>query len=41
VVGILDAGQQFHMVALAVSNKEDEEVLYSLLQAVKDSFQVL
>jgi hypothetical protein len=26
VVGILDAGQQFTMIALAVSNKEDEEV---------------
>jgi MULE transposase domain len=41
VVGILDAGQQFHMVALAVSNKEDEEFFYCLLQAVKDLLQVL
>jgi hypothetical protein len=41
VVGILDAGQQFHMVALAVSNREDEEFFYCLLQAVKDSLQVL
>jgi hypothetical protein len=32
VVGILDAGQQFNMIALAVSNKEDEEFFYSLLQ---------
>jgi hypothetical protein len=41
VVGILDAGQQFHMVALAVSNKEDEEFFYCFLQAVKNSLQVL
>jgi hypothetical protein len=41
VVGILDAGQQFHMIALAVSNKEDEEFLYYLLRVVKDSMQLL
>jgi MULE transposase domain len=41
VVGVLDVGQQFNMIALAVSNKEDEEVLYCLLQAVKDSLQLL
>jgi hypothetical protein len=32
VVGILDAGQQFNMTALAVSNKEEEEFFYCLLQ---------
>jgi hypothetical protein len=32
VVGILDAGQQFNMIALAVSNKEYEEFFYCLLQ---------
>jgi hypothetical protein len=41
VVGILDAGQQFNMIALAVSNKEDEEIFYCLLQAVKNSLQLL
>jgi MULE transposase domain len=29
------------MIALAVSNKEDEEMFYCLLKAVKDSFQML
>jgi MULE transposase domain len=37
VVGILDAAQQFHLLALAVSNKENEEFFYDLLQAVKTS----
>jgi hypothetical protein len=31
VFGILDAGQQFNMIALAVSNKEDKEFFYCLL----------
>jgi hypothetical protein len=39
--GVLDAGQKFHMIALAVSNKDDEEMSYWLLKAVKDSFQIL
>jgi hypothetical protein len=29
------------MIALAVSNKDDEEMSYWLLKAVKDSFQIL
>jgi hypothetical protein len=41
VVGILDSGQQFNMIALVVSNKEDEEIFYCLLQAVRDSLQLL
>jgi MULE transposase domain len=40
-VGILDAGQQYTMIALAVSNKEDEEVFILFVQAVKDSSQLL
>jgi MULE transposase domain len=34
-VGILDAGQQFNLVMLAVSNKEDEKLFCSLIQSLQ------
>jgi hypothetical protein len=36
-VGFLDAGQQFNLVMLAVSNKEDEEIFCSLIQSLKNA----
>jgi MULE transposase domain/SWIM zinc finger len=34
-VGVLDAGQQFNLIALAVSNKEDEEFYTSFLKSIE------
>ena len=36
-VGFLDAGQQFNLVMLAVSNKEDEEFFCSLIQSLQNA----
>jgi hypothetical protein len=36
-VGSLDAGQQFNLVMLAVSNKEDEESFCSLIQSLQNA----
>jgi hypothetical protein len=35
-VGFLDAGQQFNLVMLVVSNKEDEEFFCSLIQSLQN-----
>jgi MULE transposase domain/SWIM zinc finger len=40
-LGVLDAGQQFNLVALAVSNKEDEELYTSLIMSVQTIVQAL
>jgi MULE transposase domain len=40
-LGILDAGQQFNLLALAVSNKEDEVFYTSFLQSIQTQVQAL
>jgi MULE transposase domain len=40
-LGILDAGQQFNLIALAVSNKEDEELYTSFLKSIQSQVQGL
>jgi hypothetical protein len=40
-LGILDAGQQFNLIALAVSNKEDEAFYTSFLKSVQNQAQAL
>jgi MULE transposase domain len=40
-LGILDAGQQFNLVALAVSNKEDEAFYTSFLQGIRTHVQAI
>jgi hypothetical protein len=34
-LGIRDVGQQFNLIALAVSNKEDEELYTSFLKSIQ------
>jgi MULE transposase domain len=41
VLGVLDAGQQFNLVALAVSNKEDEEFYTSFVKSIQTQVQNL
>jgi hypothetical protein len=41
VLGVLDAGQQFNLVALAVSNKEDEEFYTSFVRSIQTEVQAL
>ena len=38
-VGVLDAAQQFNLVTLAVSNKEDSYLFESFLRCIKTDFQ--
>jgi hypothetical protein len=33
-LGVLDAGQQFNLIALALSNKEDENKYSAMIQGV-------
>ena len=33
-LGILDAGQQFNLIAVALSNKEDENMYSAMIQGV-------
>jgi MULE transposase domain len=40
-LGILDAGQQFNLIALAVSNKEDETFYTSFLKSIQNKVQAL
>jgi MULE transposase domain len=41
VLGVLDAGQQFNIVALDVSNKEDEEFYTSFVKSIQTQVQNL
>jgi hypothetical protein len=38
-VGVLDAGQQFNLIALAVSNKEDENMYSAFIQGIETVLQ--
>ena len=38
-LGVLDAGQQFNLIALALSNKEDENMYSAMIQGVETVLQ--
>jgi hypothetical protein len=38
-IGVLDAGQQFNLIALAVSNKEDENMYSAFMQGIETVLQ--
>jgi hypothetical protein len=39
-LGVLDAGQQFNLIALALSNKEDKNMYSAMIQGVETILQI-